>query len=55
MTTPIRALKPNEVYQTIRARICRLWTNNDLATGRLISVDCVLVDEEVITIPNTIL
>ena len=48
MTTLIRALKPNEVYETIRARICRLWTNNDLSTGRLISLDCVLVDEEVI-------
>ena len=48
MTTLIRALKPNQVYETIRARICRLWTNNDLNTGRLISLDCVLVDEEVI-------
>ena len=48
MTKLIRALKPNEVYETIRARICRLWKNNDLNTGRLISLDCVLVDEEVI-------
>ena len=48
MTTLIRALKPNEVYETIRARICKLWKNNDLNIGRLISLDCVLVNEEVI-------
>ncbi|EXB54361.1 hypothetical protein L484_002421 [Morus notabilis] len=47
MTTPTRALKPNEVYEIIQARVCRIWTNNDFVTGRLISLDCILVDEEV--------
>ncbi|EXC16105.1 G-type lectin S-receptor-like serine/threonine-protein kinase RKS1 [Morus notabilis] len=55
MTTPIRALKPNEVYETIQARVCRIWTNNDFVTGRLISLDCILVDEEDTLRPGEIL
>lgn len=55
MTTPIHVLKLNEVYGKIRARIYRLWINNDFVTNRLISLDYLLVDKEVTTFINTIL
>ena len=48
MFSPLRILKAGETYDTIRGRVCRLWRNTDYNTGRLISVDCLLVDEQVI-------
>ncbi|PON97499.1 Nucleic acid-binding, OB-fold containing protein [Trema orientale] len=54
MATPIRSLKPTEIYGAIEARISRLWHNNDYTTGRLISLDCVLVDHEHEAIHGTI-
>ena len=47
MFAPIRILKPGETHLTIRVRICRLWRNVDYKTGKLISLDILLVDEEV--------
>ncbi|GMN34297.1 hypothetical protein TIFTF001_042023, partial [Ficus carica] len=46
MFSPLRILKAGETYDTIRARVCRIWRNTDYNTGRLISVDCLLVDEQ---------
>ncbi|GMN53802.1 hypothetical protein TIFTF001_022930 [Ficus carica] len=46
MFSPIRVLKPGETHQAICARVCRLWRNTDYKTGRLISLDCLLVDKQ---------
>ena len=48
MFSLIRVLKPGEMHHTICARVCRLWRNTDYKTGRLISLDHLLVDKQVI-------
>ena len=47
MATPIKLLRSHQQYEVIVARISRGWTNNDFTTGRVISHDYILVDEEV--------
>ena len=48
MTTPIKSIRPNQQYDMIIGRFCR--SNTDFNTGRVISHDYIIVDEEVMII-----
>ena len=47
MATPIQSLKAHQFYEYIIIRHCKDWPDNHYRTGRLISHDYLLVDEEV--------
>ena len=49
MATPIRELKAKQRCDFIRVRVCRMWGNHNMKTGTLISLDFLLVDENVST------
>ncbi|KAF2323368.1 hypothetical protein GH714_034886 [Hevea brasiliensis] len=44
--TPIKDLKPTKLSEAIKARVCRLWKTYDFNANRLLSLDCILVDEQ---------
>ena len=49
MASSIRSLKPYQFYDFITVRICKEWPNKHYTTGRLITHDYLLVDDEVKT------
>lgn len=47
MATPIKGIRPNQQYDMVVARFSISWVNKDFISGRTISHDYILVDEEV--------